>query len=420
MGFMDKAKKFAEQAQKEAKDGTLKERAKGLADQAQAKLDEVQTQFNESQKNKGWDESPEASAPAAAAPAEPAPDPEATAQAAETVAAAAEPRPPRRRPRRPPATLPRSTAATRLRRSSPVGTRSRADPGTMPHVAGLGAILTAIVTPFDDDLNVDEQAFVDLLHHLADHGSDGFVVCGTTGEASTLTDEEHLRVVELAVANRPEGTSITAGVGSNDTRHAVHLTERATALGVDAVLSVTPYYNKPNRRGIVAHYEEVAQATDMPIILYNIPSRVVIDVPNDLLAELAQLDGIDYVKQANNDNLAPIDGLGIYAGNDEALLRTLEIGGCGGICVASHLVGDEMRRMVDEPENRATIDASLRDVYAAMGVTTNPIPVKAALELAGHPVGGLRLPLVEADEDERAEIRAVLERHGLLASAGAP
>jgi 4-hydroxy-tetrahydrodipicolinate synthase len=290
----------------------------------------------------------------------------------------------------------------------------------MSSVAGLGAILTAIVTPFDDDLNVDEQAFVDLLHHLAAHGSDGFVVCGTTGEASTLTDEEHLRVVELAVQNRPEGTSITAGVGSNDTRHAIHLTERATALGVDAVLSVTPYYNKPNRRGILAHYSAVSKATDKPIILYNIPSRVVIDVPNDLLAELAQLPNVEYVKQANNDNLAPVDGLGIYAGNDEILRDTLDIGGCGGICVASHLVGDEMRRMVDEPENRAEIDASLRDVYAAMGVTTNPIPVKAALELAGHKVGGLRLPLVEADEDERAQIRAVLERHGLLASAGTP
>ncbi|MDX6700011.1 MAG: 4-hydroxy-tetrahydrodipicolinate synthase [Baekduia sp.] len=286
-------------------------------------------------------------------------------------------------------------------------------------MAGLGAILTAIVTPFDDDLNVDEQAFVDLLHHLAAHGSDGFVVCGTTGEASTLTDEEHLRVVDLAVRERPPGVSIIAGVGSNDTRHAVELTERATALGVDAVLSVTPYYNKPNRRGIVRHYEEVARATDKPIILYNIPSRVVVDVPNDLLAELAQLDGVEYVKQANNDNLAPVDGLGIYAGNDEILLRTLQMGGCGGICVASHLVGDEMRRMVDEPEHRADIDASLRDIYAAMGVTTNPIPVKAALELAGHPVGGLRLPLVEADEGERAQIRAVLERHGLLASAGA-
>jgi 4-hydroxy-tetrahydrodipicolinate synthase len=290
----------------------------------------------------------------------------------------------------------------------------------MGDVAGLGAILTAIVTPFDDDLNVDEQAFVDLLQHLAAHGSDGFVVCGTTGEASTLSDEEHLRVVELAVQERPEGASIIAGTGSNDTRHAVHLTERATALGVDAVLSVTPYYNKPNRRGIVAHYTEVSKATDVPIVLYNIPSRVVIDVPNDLLAELAQLDHVEYVKQANNDNLAPVDGLGLYAGNDDILLRTLEIGGCGGICVASHLVGEEMRRMVDEPESRAAIDASLRDVYAAMGVTTNPIPVKAALQMAGHKVGGLRLPLVEADESERAEIRAVLERHGLLASAGAP
>lgn len=287
-------------------------------------------------------------------------------------------------------------------------------------MAGLGAILTAIVTPFDDDLQVDEQAFVDLMHHLAAHGSDGFVVCGTTGEASTLTDEEHLRVVELAVQNKPDGVSITAGVGSNDTRHAVHLTERANALGVDAVLSVTPYYNKPNRRGIVAHYAEVSKATAVPVFLYNVPSRVVVDVPNDLLAELAQLDHVEYVKQANNDNLAPIDGLRLYAGNDDGLLRTLEIGGEGGILVASHLVGDEMRRMVDEPENRAEIDASLRDVYAAMGVTTNPIPVKAALELAGHPVGGLRLPLVEADEDERAQLRAVLERHGLLASAGAP
>src|SRR3954468_14375733 len=141
----------------------------------------------------------------------------------------------------------------------------------MRDVAGLGAILTAIVTPFDDDLQVDEQAFVDLMHHLAAHGSDGFVVCGTTGEASTLSDEEHLRVVQLAVQERPAGTSITAGVGSNDTRHAVELTERATALRVDAVLSVTPYYNKPNRRGLIAHYTEVSKATDVPIMLYNIP-----------------------------------------------------------------------------------------------------------------------------------------------------
>lgn len=283
----------------------------------------------------------------------------------------------------------------------------------------LGAIITAIVTPFDEKGQVDEEAFVDLLHHLAAHGSDGFVVCGTTGEASTLTDEEHLRVIEVAVQNRPPGTTIIAGAGSNDTRHAVHLTEKSTELGVDAILSVTPYYNKPNRRGIKRHYEEIARATDKPIILYNIPSRVVIDLPNDFLAELAQIENVDYIKQANNDNLAPIDGLGIYAGNDELLAATLDIGGCGGILVASHLVGEQMRRMVDEPEQRHAIDAELQDLYKVLGITTNPIPIKAALAMLGHRVGGLRLPLVEADEQEKAAIRAVLERLGLLASAGA-
>jgi 4-hydroxy-tetrahydrodipicolinate synthase len=290
---------------------------------------------------------------------------------------------------------------------------------TVRSMPGLGAVLTAIVTPFDEDLRVDEEAFVDLMRHLAAHGSDGFVVCGTTGEAPTLADDEHLRLIELAVQERPAGATIVAGTGSNDTRHACHMTERATALGVDAVLSVTPYYNKPNRRGLRRHFEEVARATDRPVILYNIPSRVVLDLPNDFLAELAQIEHVDYVKQANNANLALVDGLGLYAGNDEAFAPTLDLGGEGGILVASHVVGDEMRRMVDEPEERAEIDASLQDVWRVMGVTTNPIPVKAALNLLGHRVGGLRLPLVEADEAEEAEIRAVLERHGLLAGAGA-
>jgi 4-hydroxy-tetrahydrodipicolinate synthase len=281
----------------------------------------------------------------------------------------------------------------------------------------LGAILTAIITPFDDDLRIDEDAFVAMHRHLCEHGSDGVVACGTTGEAPTLSDEEHLRVIELACSERPSGTTVVAGTGSNDTAHACHMTERATELGADAILSVTPYYNKPNRRGIVRHYEEIARATDKPIILYNIPSRVVIDLPNDLLAELGQIDGIEAVKQANNDNLAPIDGLDLYAGNDEILGRTLDLGGAGGICVASHVVGDEMRRMVDEPDRRAEIDASLREVFAAMGVTTNPIPVKAALNLLGHRAGGVRLPLVEADEQELTQIRGALERHGLLEAA---
>jgi 4-hydroxy-tetrahydrodipicolinate synthase len=284
-------------------------------------------------------------------------------------------------------------------------------------VPGLGAILTAVVTPFDADGAVDEAAFVGLLHHLAAHGSDGVVVAGTTGEAPTLDDDEHLRLIELAVTERPAGFTVVAGTGSNDTRHAVHMTERATALGADAVLSVTPYYNRPNRRGILAHFAEVARATDRPVVLYNIPSRTGTDLPNDLLAELAQVERIDFVKQANAANVAPIDGLGLYAGNDDLLAEVLDLGGEGGILVASHLAGDTMRRMVDDPGARAELDAGLHDLYEALSVTTNPIPVKAALELLGLCRGALRLPLVAPDERELAVVRAALERHGLLEAA---
>jgi 4-hydroxy-tetrahydrodipicolinate synthase len=286
-------------------------------------------------------------------------------------------------------------------------------------VPGLGQILTAVVTPFDDDLNVNEEAFVRLLSHLADHGSDGAVVAGSTGEAATLSDDEHVALVALAHQERPHDSfTIVAGAGSNDTRHAVHLTERVTEAGADAVLSVTPYYVKPNPRGLKAHYAAIARATDKPVLLYNIPGRTALDIPNDLLREIAeQAPNIAGVKQANNDNLAPIEGLDVYAGNDDILARTLDIGGAGGIMVASHIIGDEMRRLVDEPESRAELDAQLSDVYAAMQAVTNPIPVKAALNLLGHDVGGVRLPLAAADEAETAALREVLERHGLLTAA---
>lgn len=283
----------------------------------------------------------------------------------------------------------------------------------------LGTILTAIVTPFDESGAVNDESFVALMRHLADNGSDGFVVAGTTGEASTLTDEEHLALIELAVAERPPGTTIVAGTGTNDTREAAFLTERATQLGVDAVLSVTPYYNRPSRLGLLRHYEAVAAATDKPVLLYNIPHRTGTNIPPDLLAELAQIDGIDGVKQANADELELIDGLALYSGDDGTFARTLDIGGAGGILVASHVVGGEMRRMVDEPEHRAEIDASLRDVYETLFLTASPTCTKAALNLLGHEVGGLRLPLVAATAEETATVRAMLERHGLLAAAHA-
>jgi 4-hydroxy-tetrahydrodipicolinate synthase len=286
----------------------------------------------------------------------------------------------------------------------------------------LGSILTAMVTPFGADGGVDEQAAVRVMHHLLDHGSDGVVICGTTGEASTLSDEEQLGMIRLAVEEMKPAhprLQIVAGVGSNDTRHAVSLTERATELRPDALLSVNPYYNRPSRRGIVRHFEEVCRATDLPIIVYNIPQRTGSDMSNDLLAELAQLDHIVGVKQANADNLAKVDGMMIYAGNDDLLVDVLELGEPGGILVASHLVGDDMRRMVEEPEHRREIDAGLQDVYRDLSVAPLACATKSALNMLGIEVGVPRLPYVELDEGEAATVRAMLERHGLLQTAGA-
>jgi 4-hydroxy-tetrahydrodipicolinate synthase len=280
----------------------------------------------------------------------------------------------------------------------------------------IGGILTAMVTPFDRDGRLDEDAAVRLMQHLLENGSDGLVLAGSTGEAPTLTDEEKCRLWELGVSESPRDAMIVAGTGTYDTRHSVELTERATEIGVDAMLVVTPYYNRPNRRGIRAHFETVAAATDRTVIVYNIPSRTATDIPNDLLAELAEIDNVSAVKQARYEDMQPIDGLDLLAGNDDVLARVMDMGGTGGILVASHLVGREMRRIIDEPDRRHEIEDGLRDLYKALTVTTNPIPIKTALQLAGHDVGGLRLPLVEASEEERAAIREALERHKLLAA----
>jgi 4-hydroxy-tetrahydrodipicolinate synthase len=279
----------------------------------------------------------------------------------------------------------------------------------------IGGVLTAMVTPFDKDGELDEDATVRLIHHLLDNGSDGLVVTGSTGEAATLTDDEKARLWEIAVAEAGHATVI-AGTGTYDTRHSVELTERASEIGVDAVLVVTPYYVRPNRSGIKAHYEAVAGATDLPVVAYNIPSRTATDMPNDLLAELAQIDNVVAVKQARYEDLAAIDGLDLLAGNDDVFAKTMDIGATGIISVAAHLVGREMRRIIDEPERRHEIEDGLRDLFGALTVTTNPIPIKAALNLAGVEVGGLRLPLVEATEEEKAVLRAALERHELLAA----
>jgi len=281
-------------------------------------------------------------------------------------------------------------------------------------------LLTAMITPFQADVSVNEDAAVAIARHLLANGSHGLVIAGTTGEAATLSDDEQVRLVELIVTEAGAEGAVVAGAGSNDTRHATELTERVIAAGAQAVLSVTPYYNKPNRRGIIRHFEEVARAADgTPVVLYNIPGRTAVNMPPDLLAELAQIDGIVGVKQANSAELQPIDGLAILAGNDDIYGACLDMGGAGGICVASHVVGPEMRRMYDEPDARTEIDAALRDVYETLFITASPTPVKAALNLLGHDAGTLRLPMVEADEAETVTVRAMLERHGLLSPVAA-
>jgi len=284
----------------------------------------------------------------------------------------------------------------------------------------IRGVLTAMATPFDEGGAVDEAAALKLANHLLEHGSHGLVISGSTGEAPTLTDEEALVLVRALRAELGDEVLLICGTGTNDTRHSIELTKGAADAGADAALVVTPYYNKPNPAGVQAHFETIAAAIpELPLIAYNIPSRVIVNVPPEQLTELARIDNVVAVKQANNEELQPIEGMDVLAGNDEIFLETLEIGGAGGILVASHLVGPQMREVWDaaqggEMERAREIDAGLREVYAAMGVTTNPIPLKAALEILGLiPSGALRLPLVPANAEQRATVRAALESVGL-------
>jgi len=285
-------------------------------------------------------------------------------------------------------------------------------------------VLTAMATPFREDGGVDEAAARALASRLIEHGSHGVVVAGSSGEAATLDDTEHIALLAAVVDEIGDAATVICGTGTNDTRHSVELTRAAADAGADAALIVTPYYNKPTFPGIRAHFEAVAAAVpDLPLIAYNIPSRVVINVGPVELAELAEIESVVAVKQANNDDLGPIEGMAILAGNDEIFLRTLELGGAGGILVASNVVGDQMRQIWDaveagELERAREIDAKLKPTYDAMGVVTNPIPLKAALEMTGSiPHGGLRLPLVEADAEVRAVVRAALDAAGVAVAS---
>jgi 4-hydroxy-tetrahydrodipicolinate synthase len=286
----------------------------------------------------------------------------------------------------------------------------------------LGEVLTAIVTPFKDDGAVDYDAFQRLAQHLCDDGSDGLVVTGTTGEGPTLGDEERLRLYAAALEAVGDRATVVAGTGTYSTAHSIHLTEQASELGVHGVLVVTPYYNKPPQRGLVAHFTAVAAATDRPVMLYNIPSRVVINIEPETMTELAQIPNVTAVKQALDDleqarHIVEL-GLDLYAGDDNLIFPFLRLGGVGGVCVHTHVVGPLVRRMVEaykagDEETARRLDHDAEPAYDLLKVAPNPIAIKAALNLLGHEVGGHRLPLVPATDDEVGRVRDCLERAGV-------
>jgi 4-hydroxy-tetrahydrodipicolinate synthase len=290
----------------------------------------------------------------------------------------------------------------------------------------FGGLITAMVTPFDADGRVELGAAQKIAAWLLDHGSEGLVLTGTTGESPTLTDQEKVglwRAVVEAVEGRG---SVIAGSGTNDTAHSIHLTREAEKAGCHAALVVTPYYNRPPQSGLVAHFQAVARASSLPILLYDIPSRTGRKIDHATLLTLAETPTIVGVKDAAGDVQgaarlaaeAP-DGFELYCGNDADTLPWLSVGAVGVISVASHIAGPKMAEMMDaywggEPDRARRLNAELIGIYDAMAVTANPIPVKAAMELVGHPAGPPRLPLPEATPGEVAAIREALRSAGLV------
>ena len=281
-----------------------------------------------------------------------------------------------------------------------------------------------MVTPFDDEGRVDVAKFRELASFLVENGSDGVVVTGTTGESPTLTDDERFQLYEAAVDEVGSRATVIAGTGTYDTAHSIHLTKRAHAIGVDGLLVVTPYYSKPTPRGIVEHFKAIAAVSDKPVVVYNIPARVVINIEPETMCDLAEIPNVKAVKQAYADLdqarriLAETD-LDLYAGDDDLILPFLELGGTGGVCVHTHVVGPQVKDLIrrfreGDAEGAKQLEEETAVAIEILRVVTNPIAIKAALNLLGHQVGGVRLPLVEADEAQRAEIRGCLERLGLL------
>ena len=290
----------------------------------------------------------------------------------------------------------------------------------------MGEVITAMVTPFDKNYNVDFESCSKLMDYLINQGTDGILLSGSTGECSTLSDEEKLELFRFAKNNFGDKVKIIAGTGSNDTKHTIELSKEAEKIGVDCLLVVTPYYNKPSQRGIYRHFEAIAAKVNIPIIIYNVPSRTVSNISSKTCVELSKIDNICGIKEASGDMRQVSEiirdsktGFIVYSGNDGDTLPILSLGGYGVISVASHLVCSEIKQMISSFKNgdyaRASkIHLEMLDIFYGIFIATNPVPIKEALNMAGISVGPCRLPLCSMEEKELDIFKKILKKHKIV------
>ena len=287
-------------------------------------------------------------------------------------------------------------------------------------------LITAMITPFDDKLQVNYAKAAEIAEHLVKNRTEGIVVAGTTGESPVLSDEEKLRLFATVKAQVGSRVSVWAGTGSNNTQHSIELSREAEKLGVDGVLLVGPYYNKPSQEGLYQHFRAIAEAINIPAMVYNIPSRTSSNILPETIARLAQIDNIVALKESSGDmnqvsQLAYLlpEGMKVYSGDDSLTLPMMALGAHGVVSVASHLVGKDIQRMITAFNNGDTREATrihlaLYPIFKGLFITTNPVPLKEAMNILGMEVGGLRLPLTRASQQEHEFIRNMLISTGLL------
>lgn len=290
----------------------------------------------------------------------------------------------------------------------------------------FGELITAMITPFDKDNQVNLEEASHLIEHLIKNESDGVLLAGTTGESATLTDEEKIELFTLGVKRFKSKTKIIAGTGTNDTGHSVELSMEAQKAGVDCLLCVTPYYNKPSQTGLFRHFEKIASSVTIPIILYNVPSRTACNISAKTVIELSKIENIIAVKEASSDFKQISEIIGgtdesflVYSGNDGDTLPMLSLGAHGVISVASHLVGKDIKKMISifksgRNDEAAKLHNRLFDIFYGIFISTNPVPVKAALNLMGFNAGGVRLPLSEMTEEELGLFKNILGKYQLI------